>query len=243
MLRVVIIAPAHLPIPATKGGAIEKLTEHLLKQNELSHKIDFTVISPYDKEAFVQSQKYENTHFVWYKTNAITEKIKNRLNRHIICPLKGIPFISDWQNFVIKQLRKTDCEKVLIANNIEFLPILKRFIGDKELICHLHNRFELSGNSLDSCDKVLTVSEYIKQEAIKQTHYSSEHIYVIKNCVDKKDFSHSEDIRQKTRAKFGLGKDEIAICFLGRIVKMKGVRHLVEAFKKLNAPNTRLFII
>lgn len=243
MLRVVIIAPAHLPIPATKGGAIEKLTEHLLKQNELSHKIDFTVISPYDKEAFVQSQKYENTHFVWYKTNGITEKIKNRLNRHIICPLKGIPFISNWQNFVVKQLRKTDCEKVLIANNIEFLPILKRFIGDKELICHLHNRFELSGNSLDSCDKVLTVSEYIKQEAIKQTHYPSENIYVIKNCVDKNDFSHSEDIRQQTRVKFGLGKDEIAICFLGRIVNMKGVRHLVEAFKKLNAPNTRLFII
>lgn len=243
MLRVIIIAPARLPIPATKGGAIETLTEHLLKQNELLHKIDFTVISPYDTEAYVQSQKYDNTHFVWYRTNGIIEKIKNRLNRHIICPLKGIPFISNWQNFVIKQIRKTNCEKVLIANNIEFLPILKRFMGDKEIICHLHNRFDLSGNSLDSCDKVLTVSAYIKQEVIKQTHYPSDNIYVIKNCVNKNDFCYSEDVRQQYRAKFGLGKDEIAICFLGRIVKMKGVRHLVEAFKKLNAPNTRLFII
>ena len=243
MKRIVIIAPAHLPIPATKGGAIEKLIEHLLKQNELLHKIDFTVITPYDKDADVQSQKYENTHFVWYRTNGIIKKIKNRINRHIICPLKGIPFISDWQYFVLKQIKEYKFDKVIIANNIGFLPILKRFIGETELICHLHNRFELSENSLDSCDKVLTVSDYIKQDVLKQTHYKADKIIVIKNCVDKNDFSRSDDIRKQVRSKYGLGEDEIAICFLGRIVKMKGVQHLVEAFRKLDAPNTRLFII
>lgn len=243
MKRIVIIAPAHLPIPATKGGAIEKLIEHVLKQNELLHKIDFTVISPYDKDANVQSQKYENTHFVWYRTNGIIEKIKNRINRHIICPLKGIPFISDWQYFVLKQIKEYKFDKVIIANNIGFLPILKRFIGETELICHLHNRFELSETSLDSCDKVLTVSDYIKQEVLKQTHYTADKIIVIRNCVDKNDFSRSDEIRQQVRSKYGLGEDEIAICFLGRIVKMKGVQHLVEAFRKLDAPNTRLFII
>ena len=162
MKKVVIIAPANLPIPASKGGAIEVLIQHLIKQNEIFHGIQLTIITPYDIEAYNLSVKYKYTDFIWYKRSGFYEKVINRINRHIMCPLRGYPFISSWQEFIIDSLSKLDCDSIIVENNIEFLPILKRFIGNKNIICHLHNRFDLKENSFDSCSNVFAVSEFIK---------------------------------------------------------------------------------
>ena len=45
------------------------------------------------------------------------------------------------------------------------------------------------------------------------------------------------------RNQLGLKQDDVAICFVGRIVELKGVRFLLEAFKRLNLPNTRLYMV
>ena len=130
-----------------------------------------------------------------------------------------------------------------MENNVEFLPILRRHIGSKDIICHLHNRFDLEEDSLDACNGVFTVSEYVKQEVLSQTHYSPDKINVILNCIDKESFHPSVNNRNNVRKKLNLSEIDVAICFVGRIVELKGVRHLVEAFKRLKAENARLFII
>lgn len=243
MKKVVIIAPANLPIPASKGGAIETIIQHLIKQNEISYSVQLTVITPYDVDAYNISKKYEHTDFIWYKRTGIYEKIINRLNRHILCPLRKLPFISSRQEFIIKSLLKIDYDIIIVENNVEFIPILKTFIGTKKLICHLHNRFDVSADSLDACDNVFAVSEYIKKDLLEQTHYSADKVKVLLNCVDNDDFSPSDKLRYKIRKQLGLIDGDIAISFVGRIVELKGVRHLIEAFKSLNAANTHLFIV
>lgn len=243
MKKVVIIAPANLPIPASKGGAIEVIIQHLVRQNEVLHGFQLTIITPHDVEAYNISKKYKYTDFIWYKRSGFYEKVINRLNRHILCPLRGYPFLSSWQEFIINSLSKLDYDTVIVENNIEFLSILKNFIGDKKMICHLHNRFDLKEDSLDVCSKVFAVSEYIKQEALKQTHYPAEKIKVLLNCINRDDFLPSDKLRNKIRKQLGLSDGEIAISFVGRIVELKGVRYLAEAFKLLNSPDTRLFIV
>lgn len=243
MLKIVIIAPAFLPIPATKGGAIETLIQHLVKENELQKKLHFTIITHYEENAYALSKEFSHTNFIWYKTTGIVEKVRNRINRHLLCPLKREPFYSNWQAFIIKSLQKLDFDEVIVENNIEFLPILRRHIGSKVLICHLHNRFDLAEDSLDVCNGVFTVSEYVKKEVLRQTHYSADTIKVILNCIDKESFHPSIDNRNNVRKRLHLSEKDVAICFVGRIVELKGVRHLVEAFKRLNADNARLFII
>ena len=243
MKRIVLIAPASLPIPATKGGAIETLVQHLIKENEKKHMIDFTVISPYEENAYVSAKEYSYTCFLWYKTTGLIEKIRNRINRHLVCPLKREPFYTNWQGFVINSLQKIDFDKVIVPNNIEFLPVLKKHIGHKDLICYLHNNFKLEKCSLDACSSVLSVSEFVKREAIRQTSYSEGKIKVLLNCIDREHFCFSDDDRKTVREKYGLKDEDVAVCFVGRIVEKKGVRHLVEAFKRLSAPHARLFII
>lgn len=243
MKRIVIIAPAVLPIPATKGGAIETLIQHLIKENEKQKKVHLTIISHYEEKACILSKEFSNTNFIWYKTTGLAEKVRNRINRHLLCPLKREPFYSNWQAFIIKSLQKLDFDKVIVENNVEFLPILRRHIGSKDIICHLHNRFDLEEDSLDACNGVFTVSEYVKQEVLSQTHYSPDKIKVILNCIDKESFHPSVNNRNNVRKKLNLSEIDVAICFAGRIVELKGVRHLVEAFKRLKAENARLFII
>ena len=59
MLRVCLILPKGLPVPNTKGGAIESLVTDLINQNEIEKKLDITVYSIYDEKAYIESKKYK----------------------------------------------------------------------------------------------------------------------------------------------------------------------------------------
>lgn len=48
MKELLIVTSGGLPLPASKGGAVETLTELLLDENEISQHFHFTVLSIYD---------------------------------------------------------------------------------------------------------------------------------------------------------------------------------------------------
>ena len=51
MKELLIVTSGGLPLPASKGGAVETLTELLLDENEISQHFHFTVLSIYDFQA------------------------------------------------------------------------------------------------------------------------------------------------------------------------------------------------
>lgn len=74
MKKIAIISSCSLPIPAIKGGAVETLIENIVKENENLKKIDLYIISIYDKEASLQSNKYKYSKFVYFKKNWIIKQ-------------------------------------------------------------------------------------------------------------------------------------------------------------------------
>lgn len=70
-MKVLLISPCMLPVPAVKGGAVLTLIESLIKENEKKQKIDLTVIGSFDKEAKEKSCVYRNTKFIFIKENKI----------------------------------------------------------------------------------------------------------------------------------------------------------------------------
>ena len=48
-MKVAVITSSNLPVPSTKGGAVENLIVNLLKENEVQNKINFQIFSTYDK--------------------------------------------------------------------------------------------------------------------------------------------------------------------------------------------------
>lgn len=55
--NICIITQCSLPIPTTKGGAVETLVEYILMENERMDKYHFTVISHWHRADWFQALK------------------------------------------------------------------------------------------------------------------------------------------------------------------------------------------
>ena len=60
-MKVLVISPGVLPIPASKGGAVEKLIESYMRYNEIHHKVDFTLYTVKHESDY--DLKFKNTKF------------------------------------------------------------------------------------------------------------------------------------------------------------------------------------
>ena len=74
--NICIITQGSLPIPTTKGGAVETLVEYILMENERMDKYHFTVISVEDDQAKQQSKQFKNVEFIYVNQS---NKLLNRL--------------------------------------------------------------------------------------------------------------------------------------------------------------------
>ena len=89
ILKILIITPGKLPVPATCGGAVENLIQQLLDDNEKNTNFEFTVFSLYEEKAFEYSKKYKYTKFIFIDGDTKKYKI-SRVIRYLINRLPGI---------------------------------------------------------------------------------------------------------------------------------------------------------
>ena len=68
-MKIAIVTSGVAPVPATKGGAVENLIEHIIKENEVQNKIKIDVYSIYDYEAKKISLNYKSTSFKYFNTS------------------------------------------------------------------------------------------------------------------------------------------------------------------------------
>ena len=61
-MKLAIITSGFLPVPATKGGAVENLIENFLKMNEECKDYEITVFSVYDQQAIEEAKKLSLIH-------------------------------------------------------------------------------------------------------------------------------------------------------------------------------------
>ena len=122
------------------------------------------------------------------------------------------------------------------------IPVSK--VSKARIIIHLHNDL-LNKNSKDAkeickvCDKVITVSNYIKSRV--ETIGAEIPIETVYNGIDLERFYHATPINRKT---FGFKEDDFIVVYSGRINPEKGVKELIQAFAKLyDYPNIKLLII
>ena len=69
-MNLAIITSGFLPVPATKGGAVENIIINLVKENEKSkNDIKFTIYSIFDEEAKKECINMKKTNFIYIKKN------------------------------------------------------------------------------------------------------------------------------------------------------------------------------
>ena len=72
-MNIAIITSGYLPVPASKGGAVENIVENFIIENEIEKKVDFEIFSIYDEDAKKIAEKYKYTDFNFIKPNKLVQ--------------------------------------------------------------------------------------------------------------------------------------------------------------------------
>lgn len=236
------------PVPATKGGAVATLVEHLIKQNSIDGMVLFKIISFYSKEAFEISKKYNNVEFIWVKIPkfiSLFDEIFFKFIKKVFKKKKAMSYKSFFSLlYYIKKsihiLKKNEFDKVVLENNIPLALIIKKSKYKGEYFYHFHNIPRINVGCKEvfkNCKKILCVSKYVANEIISENNsigpINKESVKILYNCIDfDKFYPIKNDIKlEEYRNRFGINNDDNVILFVGRLSMEKGIDQLIEAVK------------
>jgi len=87
----------------------------------------------------------------------------------------------------------------------------------------------------DYCNKIIVVSNYIKNLVLLKTKRTEKDLFVLKNCTDISRFCRDNNLifREGILTKYHISEDEVVICFTGRIDRQKGIKELLQALLQI----------
>lgn len=267
MKKIAIIIPdsnGSYPVPATKGGAVSQLVEHLVKDNSEQNKASFFIFTFFDEIAYEKSKKYNNVTFEWIKVPRIIKSFDKVLFKIMTIFFKKKKLISYRTIFsliymmfkVHIKLKKSNYDIVVVENNVVFFNAFRGIWNKyKDIVyLHLHNIPRISGGSkkmIQSLNCILCVSEFVATKLINGDTplgaIEKEKVRVLYNCVDTELFKPIEkrqSVLRKWRNKFEISEDDNVIVFVGRLSKEKGVDLLLRFLENLSdGEKTTLLIV
>lgn len=242
-MKIAIIIPGGLPVPPIKGGAVENLIYTLIKENDYQTnpcEIDLYGI----KDEFKINEKYTK----YYLFNKDLKIYNISVLKKIYKKIKVKFNYSYFLNQAIKQLKNREYDYIIIENRPNYVMKVKKNTESKILL-HMHNEHLTSGPKyqevINSCDKIIVVSQYIKETLLKRYKVDTEKIKVLHNGIDTNKFNvSSEEEKMIVRQKYGILKDDFLILFSGRLTKEKGILQLIDAVIKCKEiTNIQLLVV
>lgn len=253
-MKVLIITSGPLPLPASKGGAVENLIQKIIDQNEQCKDMELSVISSEDPD-LEEKPKYKYTSVFYVKNQKKIYSFKRVIRKGIRKSSKiffnKIRTIKIYPEFIseAKRLTKLDnYDKIMILSLPEMVLSIRKFYKN-EIILYLHNDHlnptcMNAEKILKECDKVITVSDYIKRQVMKIDKKISNKVITVLNGCDLEKFQPlSLDERTKIREEFRYTSEDIVIVFSGRLHPTKGIFELISAIKKCQNQRVKLLVI
>ncbi len=118
-------------------------------------------------------------------------------------------------------------------------------------ILTLHNPVEahsplrrfFEGRALRSLDRIVAISDFVKNELADKKAAAKEKIIVIPNGVDAAEFEISPESRSRARAALGLPEESSIVGMVGRLDDAKGADLLIRAAALIRAREPRLRVV
>ena len=246
-MKIAIVTAGVLPVPPTRGGAVENLVYTLINENEKSNnpiKIDVYSI-PCDKAISIEEKytRYYFNKYNWFERNIIYKnkfitKVLNKFN------------LSNYFKFVKRELKNKQYDCIIVENRPQYVKSISN-INNSKILLHMHNDHMVKNKTkgieiANKWNKIIVVSEYIKRSLISNLSIDDKKVRVLHNGVDTQRFCKelvSNIDKDKIREHFKIYKDDFVVLFSGRLIKEKGILEVIEAVNKLNNINNLKLLI
>ena len=246
------------PVPASKGGAVTTLVEHLVAENNKKQIVEMTVISFYDVKAEELSKQYPNVKFLWVRVPKPIKWLDNLLFWSVshLTKKKANSFISliSLLYYIIKSsfiVKKGHYDSIVLEHNIPQAWIIKLSGYKGRYFHHLHNFPRVNAMCSDvfeRCEKFLCISQFMANDILSETNpigpVRSDQVALLYNCIDTNKFrpiDKSELIY--SRKQFELSDEDKVIVFAGRITWEKGIDKVIEALDHIKNPKVKVIIV
>lgn len=246
-MKTIILFPAIcLPIPSIKGGAVEALITDLIDQNEIHKLYNFVVVSGWCEGIEEIQAKYKRTTFIVIKKRFYDDvfyfvyKAIRKLSKRKIAPL----FLCSQNYRAFLQIKKLSFDYLICEGGYNFRSFydMSKTFGKERMLCHLHSVFSPGDYFRDTFSGYIAISQFVKDRWESGLQQENTPTYVLRNCININKFlanKESVDVRKK----YGIPHDAFLIAYVGRIIPVKGVEQLINAFLKCNIPNKHLLLI
>ena len=240
-MKVCIILPKGLPVPATKGGAIETLMHDIALCNEKYNKLDITIVSTYEVKAYEESKKFKNTKFIYIDTSKLSYKVKALKVR--IANLFG-KHLNTYNECVLDEIKNDKYDYVMVEDGAfhSFRSYLKYF-KKEQMVLHFHHNGESDKYTDETFSRFVGVSGFVTNTFKNSS--SIKNCEVLKNGIKldkfKKDITAKE--KEKIRKSLGFTKDDFVVIFCGRLIPEKGVLELINAINMIDDEHIKLMIV
>ncbi len=241
-MKIAILTSGILPVPAVLGGAVENLIDYYIEYNNQEKLHDITVYSI----ALPPSSSIAdtaNTHYHYIDTTSFWGRLKRHIYVRTHSSTYYDPYIEYFLHESLKDIAQKEYDIIILENRPGYaIPVSK--VSKAKIIIHLHNDLlnKDSKNALKICkvcDKVITVSDYIKGRV--ETIGANIPITTVHNGIDLERFYQATPIDRKT---LGFKNDDFIVVYSGRLIKEKGIEELIDAFNQLkDYPQIKLLII
>lgn len=241
-MKIAIVTSGRLPVPATKGGAVETKLDYILDYNAEHHLHDITVYSVKPDKAIDKNTR-EN-HYVNITLDSFWAKVGKKIYHY----LNKTSYYNDIAEYFlyrcIRHMKSKQFDCIIIANRPGFVLKLREKIGGK-LVNQINNDYISPDSPKASAIKeasslIITCSDFLNRQTSKVKCNTNTPIVTVHNGIDIKRFADAKPI---DRAVLGMSKDDYVVFFSGRLTKEKGILELIQAVKQIKTiPNLKLII-
>ena len=241
-MKIAVLTSGILPVPAVLGGAVENLIDYYLEYNNDHQLHDITVYSIAPPKGTPKADT-SHTHYHYIDTTSWW----GRLKRHLYVRTHKANYYNQYIEYffyeALKDIARKEYDMIILENRPGYaIPVSE--VSKAKIIIHLHNDLlnKDSKNAIEICkvcDKVITVSDYIKGRV--ETIQSNIPITTVYNGIDLERFYNAKPIDRK---KMGFKEDDFIVVYSGRLIKEKGIEELIDAFILLkDYPQIKLLIL